>query len=505
MSRKRTGTLIPKPSGWFAQMWVDRDGVSRRELIFLGTTDKVIAKRKMATLARGFAEGRIVAELKEAALAPDTVESAARAWVDARKARGVEMADTELGYFVHHVFPRIGAMPVTEVRKVHIKRVLEGAAETKSQKTGTLLGRETIGHIKRLLGRFFDSLEADEVIASSPVRLVKMPAVKVDKRKRTLPTDEEYSALFAAHVNFGPTKKTGKPSTMEIEFFEMKVLAFTSRTLGGTRAAEDLRWAWEMIDRPGFETCRIARAKGGDVQTLEIPEILRPFLSGWWLACGCPAAGPVFPVSRGRRKGEARGKSNLAGRFRRALLRAGVTRHEVHNDTAYSRKTDFHTLRRAYVSALAKVGANEATSMALAHHHDSRVHQRYQLEQIQSVPRAALPQIAGYTSPPEPQKQPPVANARSVSGDSVMITERDTGFEPATSSLGSTCIVHIDEPMRDVASVVGVAGVAVRRDETQGEAFGCFSAVAFHLAMLADAAIAHPEAARSLVAFCGVA
>ena len=78
-------------------------------------------------------------------------------------------------------------------------------------------------------------------------------------------------------------------------------------------------------------------------------------------------------------------------------LRAGVTRHELHNDTPYSRKTDFHTLRRAYVSGLAESGMNEQSAMTLAHHHDSDVHRRYNLAKTKAVPASALPQISADT------------------------------------------------------------------------------------------------------------
>jgi integrase len=442
MPRKRTGTLVPKATSYFAKMWITRDGVSRREYINLGTLDPVLARRKMVKIARMVEEGQLVAEARVQAVAPDTVESAARTWVEAREARAVAMASTELGYFELHVFPHIGSMLVTNVRKMHIRRVLEAAAEVKGERTGKPLARETIAHLRRLLVRFFNSLEADEILATNPARLVPMPAVKADKRKRTLLADEEYSALLVSPVDFTPTKKTALPSVTELEHLEVKILAFTARTLGGARAAECLRWTWDMIDRPGFETCRLGRAKGGDYQVLTIPAMLRPFVAGWWLASGRPDSGVVFPVTRGKRKGEARGKSNLAGRLRRALLRAGVERHEVHNDTPHSKRVDFHCMRRGFVSGLATAGANEATSMALAHHHDSRVHQRYQLASIVDAPLAALPKldlsVAPFIRPRRtPEKSPLETNARSVSGDSVMITERDTGFEPATSSLGS--------------------------------------------------------------------
>jgi integrase len=441
MPRARSGTLVRRATSYYAKLWLTRDGAARREYICLDTLDPVLARRTMRKLVDGIARGEIVADARAKAVAAESVEVAARAWVVARAARGVKCAEDggELGYLVHHVFPYIGPMPVNEVRKLDCKRVLDAATEARGKRTGEPLKRETIDYLKRLLVRFFNALESDEVIPSNPMRLVKMPEVKADKRRRTRLTDDEYSALLSAPIDFAPTIKTGLPSVREVEFFELKVVAFTARTLGGARAAECLRWTWDMVDRPGFESCRLARAKGGDVQELVFPETLRPFLSGWWLASGSPDRGPVFPVSRGKRKGEARGKSNLAGRFRRALLRAGVTRHEVHNDTPFSKRTDFHTLRRAYVSALAKMGANEATSMALAHHHDSSVHQRYQLEQIQAVPLAALPQV---TLPDDVEKYAPRTFARGVTSPNPLISRAGEGIRTLDVHLGKVALYH---------------------------------------------------------------
>jgi hypothetical protein len=145
-------------------------------------------------------------------------------------------------------------------------------------------------------------------------------------------------------------------------------------------------------------------------------------------------------------------------------------------------RPDFHTRRREYVSALATSGANEQTAMALAHHSDSKVHRRYQIAKITRVPEAALPQInattlASFVPGGDDSRSPLVQGAdfraghgirsflyereakRTVGprsrastgktearvdakkatawGRRLRAAERDTGFEPATSSLGS--------------------------------------------------------------------
>lgn len=333
---------------------VGEDKAERRR-IPLGTADKRRAARMLAKLVREIEAGRIVADAKDQATQAETLIESIRAWCKDREARGVAMARTELGYAEHHIAPHkdIAYAPVVDVRRPQCTMILERASMAMGAKTGKRLSKGTVSHLRRMLVRFFNSLEAKEVILSNPMRLVAMPSMKEDKRKRTPVVDHEYEQLLRAPVTFEPTKKTAAPSISEIEFFEMKVVAFTARTLGGARAAECLRWDWSMIDREGFLSCVLGRAKGGDVQALEFPEVLQQFIRGWWLASGRPASGPVFPVSRGARKGQARGKSALAARLRRALIRAGVTRHELHHDVAFEADRLPHAPPRLRVRARA--------------------------------------------------------------------------------------------------------------------------------------------------------
>ena len=430
MPRKREGSLAYKNStGWNARVWVtlkSEDGTVRteRRWVKLGTYDRDVAQRKLERLVAGLASGEIVADgVKREATRSESVEEAARSWCKQRKAEGVSMDELQL--FEDYVFEAIGAMPVISVKKGNIKSLLRAV---------NAMGRskQTVVHVRLLLLRFFKGLEKDEVIPNNPVRLVELGDVgrlKVDTRPFTIPTDEEIAMVF------------GSP---EVDV-EAKLIILVARTLGGARAKEVNRWSWEMVDTEAFATCKLARAKGedqehGHVQDFVIPEVLRPFLRAWWEGHGQPVSGPVFPVARGKRKGEARSRTNYAVRVRRAFWKAGCRRKELHKDTDHSRKLNFHsTGRRAFVSALAASGTNEQTAMALAHHADSRVHKRYQLAQIREVPIAALPVVdtaAASDWAPAVAKR----SKRSPVGahGTPIFSERDTGFEPATSSLGST-------------------------------------------------------------------
>jgi integrase len=117
------------------------------------------------------------------------------------------------------------------------------------------------------------------------------------KRQRVILTDDEVQRYLGA----------------EGLDLELKLLSLTSRTEGGMRTAELTRWDWTMIDRDAFASCDILRAKTGDIQRLEIPEVLRPFLRVWHAKAEHPEAGPVSPVRRGQRRGEAKSARGTMG------------------------------------------------------------------------------------------------------------------------------------------------------------------------------------------------
>ena len=132
------------------------------------------------------------------------------------------------------------------------------------------------------------------------------------------------------------------------------------------RTAELLRWDWSMIDLAGFAFCTIKRAKTGEVQTLEMPEVLRPFVRVWWERAGKQAGRrprvPGPPGSEGREGQEGAGDL-LRLPHAPQLWRAGVVRlppvtggdskpapnpaDPFYFDTPVSRRVNFHSMRRA--------------------------------------------------------------------------------------------------------------------------------------------------------------
>jgi len=218
----------------------------------------------------------------------------------------------------------------------------------------------------------------------APRLQVRVPEIEETKKARAVLTDAELGALVS-HPDVDA---------------EIKLVVLLSRTIGGLRAGDLNGMDWTAFS-PDFETCsfvrRKTRKKNPLPQTLEVPAPVRAFVAAWWERQGRPVAGPVFPVRKGKRAGGFKKHSSMsyADRLRRELLRAGVDRRELHTETATTLPVDFHSTRRAYATALARVGVNDQTAMALTSHSDPKVHQRYvELASIRSMPAAAVPYLA---------------------------------------------------------------------------------------------------------------
>jgi len=392
MPAKRSGTIVMKPAGAFARVWVTlADGSEERRWVNLNTRDKTTAKRKLARLIEMIAAGELVAEAEAKTTAPETYRSYTTSRHERRVAAGVVMARDEQRNRLAYIYPVIGDVDVRRVTDDHVRQVLEEARDKG-------LARETVHKIRAVLRRDFKRARIEKMIEGRPAEDVELPeGLKKDRRPFVSPSDVEIGAYLAA-------------PGLDLE---VKLAVLVSRTQGGMRTAEVLRWEWTMLDLVDFTRCTIARAKTGEVQHLEVPEVLRPFLRAWWQRAGHPVAGPVFPVRRGPRAGKdkkSRGTS-FAHRFRRDFFRAGVVRlppvtgedgkpapnpaDPLYFDTPVSRRMNFHSLRRAYDRALARAGTNLQTAMTLSGHTDEKTHMGYvrELDAARPVPLAAMPAI----------------------------------------------------------------------------------------------------------------
>jgi site-specific recombinase XerD len=376
-----------------------------RRWIPLETHDRDLAKRKLAKIVAMLARGEIVADAAPAeAKKVDTVRQAASSFIERRKAAGVVMVTDEERWLEDYALKTIGDLEVTQVRPRDIKVILEDAKPK--------LSRESIRKLRGTLDRLFDWLWQAEVIKENPVKRAPVPPdARVDDRPRTMLTDDQVLAFLNGRAHGPKGKKPRKDA--EQRLLELKVMAVCSRVLGGLRTAEVNRRTWDLLVDPDaevqtFELVRVRRAKAkrghaGKLQKFVVPEPMRPILSTWHALQGCPKTGPVFPVTKGDRKGQHRveGGTSYAPRLRRELLRMGIRDHAIHHDTPTSKRVDWHSFRRAFATSLAESGVNEQRAMHLTAHSDSKVHARYvqETQAMQVIPAAAIPALPALSLP----------------------------------------------------------------------------------------------------------
>jgi integrase len=415
MPRAKTGTLVaPGIDGlWRARVTkTHANGTRTRPLYSLGTTDKVLAKRKLAKLVSLLEAGRDPLEIEGTANgSTERVKEYAEAWLAKRQAQGIASVSDERGWLTRHVFDAVGNLPVSDLRPSHVRSILDEALARG-------LRRNSLANLRGVLHRLLRAAQEDELIDHNPVAAVRVPKTREVRKQRAILTDEEFATFVAC-------------PTVDLE---LRMLALVARCEGGMRSGDLKRWDWTQIDRVHFAECTVPRAKTGTPQVLGIPDLLAPFLRAWWERAGTPESGPVFPGRRGKRAGgfrAARGPG-FARQLRRDLFRAGVVRvapvvdetdpqrkrilpnpnDPLFHETATTLPVDFHSFRRAFNTALAEAGVNVQHAMHLASHSDPKVHARYVMSTraMRTVPTAALPSLSTATlveasaSAPSPPK-----------------------------------------------------------------------------------------------------
>ncbi len=439
MPRARTGTLVPPGADgiWRARVTkAHADGTKTRPLYSLGTSDKSLARRKLARLVALVEAGDDVLDAVESVGAPARVTDYADAWLKKRETQGLVSACDERMYFDRYVRESIGRLPVCDVRPSHVRGILDDAAAKG-------LKRATVAHIRGVMHRLFRAALEEELIEHNPVAAVRVPKMREVRKERAILTDAEFAKFIAcAGIDL-----------------ELRMLSLVARCEGGMRTGDLNRWDWTQIDRVHFAECIVPRAKTGTPQALAIPDVLAPFLRAWWERAGKPESGAVFPARSGKRAGGFRAPvgHSYARRLREALFRAGVWRmppirvpatrpgmrtdlgkraegtkpapnsaDPLYFETATTLPVDFHSFRRAFASALAEAGVNVQQAMHLSGRTSPLVHQRYVMRTtaMRAIPDAALPRL-------------PVGALRTAPTRAGIVTGRDVSKRrlPATPAI----------------------------------------------------------------------
>ncbi len=414
--RPRKGTLVWQKRGWAARIWTLVDGEWIRKTIPLGTTNKVVARRKMARLV---AEANAGAEVDSVeATAPETFAVVADRVHKQRVRDGVRDAKSELQRLKAYAFDVFGEVSVAAIRSADVNACLDAAKEAGRS-------RQTVAHLRQDIRNVFAAAKRDGTIKTNPVDESEMPKFpEAVQKERAVLTDPELAAYLA-------WQHPDEHHAMAV--LERQVMACVARMFGGLRTGDlhALRWDAFDVDEGAFTCGWAPRRKTKRPQLLGVPEMLRPILRDWWERAGRPKEGLVFPARRGERAGESKRGVSHAAAFRRDLKRAmglevcekvtttrrntrKLTRsvwrqkremtpreRQLFTDTPYTLPVDFHSWRRAFSQALADADVNAQQATTLTGHASLAAHARYLANsgKLRELPEAALPALGVLSVP----------------------------------------------------------------------------------------------------------
>jgi len=355
----------------------------------------------------------------------ETFGKAATRIVDRQEARGEKGAKDRRSR-LRDFAGRLDHVEVARIEGHHVASVLD-AMVAEGKLSGTVLKMRTD------ISRILTALVREGAIKTNVARGVELPEdAEVDNRPRIVLVDEEVLRF----------RRRGFES-------ELDMMALHARDLGGHRTsdlhAEDwsdwdtVHWKQVKVRRPktdgdgrrGKERAGKRRATRAFEKVVHaIPMTVLGPTKAWWKKQGCPTSGPVFPVRKGPRAGERKGDNiSYAKALRSALWEEGIVRPlpgfetavgderrkfcALQVDTDETRAVDFHSFRRAFVTALANAGATLQDAMDASGHSVATTSHGYRGPRLIEIPEAALPggskgqQPIDGSPPPAPSPAPP--------------------------------------------------------------------------------------------------
>jgi hypothetical protein len=391
-----------------ARVMLTIDGESVRKRVKLETDDPAVARVKIEKLQ---------AAEHEAAPAPasDTFREVAKVVFDERGKR-VKDVHIELGRVVKHVYSFVGELVETPFAERAV------ASITAAEVLELLVAKRDEGYSYEQVNKIRQGIKYVLDHAKREGLASKMPPFKATIQKSRAVASDAVLLAYLAWQHPVPRHRAAVRMR--------QAMSAVSRCIGGQRT-NDLHVAtWEdnlMVPErgePDFLEVWVPRTKSQAPQKLETPEGVRPMLRLWWEQSGRPRKGPVFPLLRGERAGQARDvqdshaealRSDLrralglerwdadAGRGQRGPVgrwvpgRAPTAKEKaLFEEGKYTLPVDFHSWRRAWSQALAKVGANVQTAAAVTGHaSDLRAHGRYLQNPTEAmvVPAGVVPML----------------------------------------------------------------------------------------------------------------
>jgi integrase len=262
-----------------------------------------------------------------------TFEEFATMWTDGRlhkrwpdHVKRKKTADDDAQRLAKHVFPYVVGVHLDEFKIDHAELVMANldanlAAGTRRQVAQT---------IHRILGF---AVYPGRYISANPLPRGFMPKVGPRKAKGMIYPEEESSLLACRKV---PLKRR-------------MIYGFTARE--GPRYSEAIALTWADVDlRHGL--VKLDENKTDDPRSWSLaPEVVRALTAWKALTKGKPN-GTVFGIRKTK-------SERQAATFRADLIRAGITRPELHNSTKSRLAVRFHDLRGVFVTMSLANGRSE--------------------------------------------------------------------------------------------------------------------------------------------------
>jgi len=332
--------------------------------------------------------------------------------------------------------PIMGHIAIPAIEPNHVTSVLDSMP-----KLGLLKG--TILKTRSDISRILTALQREGAILLNFAKGASLPELAVeDGRLRQVLVDEEFRQLW---------ESLGFES-------ELGMASLVCREVAGHRTSDILASRYEHVDWEA-RTWKVRRPKTDDEGELVVTRRVKSYelvehaiadhvygpMRAWWQAHGCPAEGPMFPVRRagvggtvklkdgtsyerqassvGDHKGQG---TSYCKAFRAALWKAKIYRPmpgfdpakpdkkfcRLQTDTKESRRADFHSVRRRYVTACKSSGMSTADVLAASGHTQLSTSNRYDAARRITLPEAAM--VGGKKPSPEAPAPLPPAPAPAV-------------------------------------------------------------------------------------------
>lgn len=314
---------------------------------------------------------------------PDLLRVFGETWMKEREGGDVRGYDSERSLWDLHIVPsKLYDMQLKKIRTPDVTAMLAGLAKKRKTivrrtkggvvklKGDTLLGAQTIKHVRRLLRSCFAAAVAEGLIQANPVEEAKLPKVgsnEADEEEDewTFLFAEELERLFAAIEAIVPTDRKLKPKTRaRLEQRRAFYRAVYSIAIyGGLRQGEIFGLHWEDIhfdqrgpaDRRNCIKVRRTRNMGKKPKTASskrsVPMLapLRAALDAWRRHGGVVKThGKVFPADGAA--GQGNKPKQLGGYFGKSYDAAWEIRWRARaTDREY---VVFHDLRHTCASHL---------------------------------------------------------------------------------------------------------------------------------------------------------